>query len=223
MRLRVEVESTVAGSGRQGGRWYVGNWAGDPFYRPTWRSLSEDRDAIGHLPQWLLSSAMLGLLDNLHGRRADGRRLCRQGRCYGPTQTRLILEGLWHTRLAGVVIECLPYGEFIGRYDRPETLFYLDPPYYGCETDYGKAMFERADFERLAAQLEGVQGRFIMSLNDRPAVRSIFSAFEIEAVETFYTIARDTSARGRVGEVLIKGGRGLGAESVCYKTMCPRL
>ncbi|CUW41154.1 D12 class N6 adenine-specific DNA methyltransferase [Magnetospirillum sp. XM-1] len=119
-----------------------------------------------------------------------------------------MLEDL-HTRLAGVVIECLPYGEFLARYDRPETLFYLDPPYFGCEGDYGKAMFSRDDFERLAEQLESVQGRFIMSLNDRPAVRRIFSAFQIEAVDTSYSIARDTSARGRVGEVLIKGGRGV--------------
>jgi len=119
-----------------------------------------------------------------------------------------MLEDL-HTRLAGVVIECLPYGEFIARYDRPETLFYLDPPYWGCEADYGKALFERADFERLAAQLEGIQGRFIMSLNDRPAVRKIFSAFEIEAVVTSYSVARKVDSRGMAGEVLITGGRGL--------------
>jgi DNA adenine methylase len=58
-----------------------------------------------------------------------------------------MLEDL-HTRLAGVVIECLPYGDFITRYDRPETLFYLDPPYWGCEGDYGKHLFERADLAK---------------------------------------------------------------------------
>lgn len=34
-----------------------------------------------------------------------------------------------HERLAGVWIECLPYAEFIRRWDRPGTLFYCDPPY----------------------------------------------------------------------------------------------
>jgi len=34
--------------------------------------------------------------------------------------------------LAGAVIECLDYGAFIRRYDGPGTLFYLDPPYWGC-------------------------------------------------------------------------------------------
>ena len=116
-----------------------------------------------------------------------------------------MLEDL-HSRLAGVVIECLPYADFITRYDRPETLFYLDPPYWGCEGDYGRHLFEVADFERLAALLSGLQGRFILSLNDVPEVREIFSAFRIESVETSYTISRKGDARGAAGEVLIMGG-----------------
>ncbi|TAN72316.1 MAG: DNA adenine methylase [Magnetospirillum sp.] len=119
-----------------------------------------------------------------------------------------LLEEL-HCRLAGVVIECLPYGEFITRYDRPETLFYLDPPYWGSERDYGRHLFERADFERLAALLGGLQGRFILSLNDVPGVREVFGRFEIEAVETSYSVSRKVDGRGAVGEVLISGGRGL--------------
>ena len=47
-----------------------------------------------------------------------------------------LLEDL-HTRLSGVTIECLDWTVFIPRYDGPDTLFYLDPPYWGCEDDYG--------------------------------------------------------------------------------------
>lgn len=39
-----------------------------------------------------------------------------------------LLEAV-HERLAGVVIERLPYHQLLPRYDRPGTLFYLDPPY----------------------------------------------------------------------------------------------
>lgn len=108
-----------------------------------------------------------------------------------------------HARLSGVVIECLPYGAFISRYDRAEALFYLDPPYWGSEGDYGKELFGREDFERLAGQLSGLQGRFLMSLNDVPGVREVFAGFRLEEVETSYTIARQPGARGKRGELLI--------------------
>jgi DNA adenine methylase len=44
-----------------------------------------------------------------------------------------ILEDI-HSRLASVVIECLPWRKFIDRYDAPGTLFYLDPPYWSSTT-----------------------------------------------------------------------------------------
>lgn len=94
-----------------------------------------------------------------------------------------------HERLAGVIVERLPYGEFIARYDTPDTLFYLDPPYFGGEADYGAGVFHRADFARLAAQLAAIEGRFILSINDTPEIRETFAAFSLEEIETTYTLA----------------------------------
>lgn len=114
-----------------------------------------------------------------------------------------LLEAV-HERLAGVVIECLPWPDLLRRYDRPATLFYLDPPYWGCEEDYGEGVFARADFEALAEALAGLRGPFMLSLNDVPGVRRVFRRFEIEAVETSYPISGPAGAgRGKVGEVLI--------------------
>ena len=107
-----------------------------------------------------------------------------------------------HERLAGVVIECLPYDSFIERYDRKTTLFYLDPPYWGSESDYGKEMFAPADFERLAGILKAIKGRFILSLNDTKEVRELFAAFDIEAVETTYHIGGGAKAK-RASELII--------------------
>lgn len=107
-----------------------------------------------------------------------------------------------HTRLAGVTIECLHYSDFIARYDRPHTLFYLDPPYWGCEDDYGKNLFSRSDFQKLADQLAGIKGKFILSLNDKPEVREIFKAFQIEGVKTSYSIAKNDGLQ-EAAEVLI--------------------
>lgn len=114
-----------------------------------------------------------------------------------------MLEDL-HSRLAGVVIECLDWSDFIPRYDAPETLFYLDPPYWGCEDDYGKAMFARADFQRLADLLGGIRGRFLLSLNDVPEVRKVFGRFNLAEVATTYTISsKRNDAAGARAELLI--------------------
>jgi DNA adenine methylase len=113
-----------------------------------------------------------------------------------------MLEDL-HQRLAGVVIECLDYSDFIRRYDGPDTLFYLDPPYWGCEDDYGKEMFDRDEFKRMASQLATIKGKFIMSINDVPAIREAFKAFQLTEVTTTYTIGKQTKARGDRAELLI--------------------
>lgn len=106
-----------------------------------------------------------------------------------------------HKRLAGVYIECLPYQEFIKRYDRPDTLFYLDPPYWGCESFYGKDFFSRADFAELAKLLKGIKGKFIMSINDVPEIRAIFKGFHQKEVNTRYTAG--TQSGKKAAELLI--------------------
>lgn len=116
------------------------------------------------------------------------------------------LEDL-HARLASVVIECLDWSAFINRYDGPDTLFYLDPPYWGCETDYGKSMFCPKDFTRMAKQLDTIKGRFLLSINDTPEIRGIFTGLQIEAVETTYSIAKAGKTRPKVGELLISNFR----------------
>ena len=52
-----------------------------------------------------------------------------------------------------------------------------DPPYWDCETMYGKGIFAKDDFERLAEQLRHIKGRFLLSINDVPAIREIFTGF----------------------------------------------
>lgn len=95
-------------------------------------------------------------------------------------------------RLGGVIIENLPFADFIARYDQLGVLFYLDPPYYGSEGDYGAGAFERRDFGCLAEILYGLKGSFILSINDHAAVREIFREFEYERVDLTYTVNGET-------------------------------
>ncbi|TXH38757.1 MAG: DNA adenine methylase [Rhodospirillaceae bacterium] len=106
-------------------------------------------------------------------------------------------------RLEGVIVECLPWRDLIDRYDRPDTLFYLDPPYWGCEKDYGSD-FTRSDFYDLAARLRKLQGRFLLSLNDANGVRECFAGFHFIEVETTYSMGtKERGAGQRALELII--------------------
>lgn len=107
-------------------------------------------------------------------------------------------------RLAGVTIERRPYDDFIKQWDRPSTLFYCDPPYWGCEDYYGKNLFDRTDFERLAAVLKAIKGRFILSINDVPKIRSLFDWATIEEEPVTYKVG----GTKQVTELVISTGGG---------------
>ena len=103
------------------------------------------------------------------------------------TKLQPLLENI-HERLASVTIERLPWQQFLDRYDRPGMLFYLDPPYHGSEGDYGKGMFPRAAFAEMAERLAQLQGTFLLSINDVPEIREIFSGFPMAQLSLRYTI-----------------------------------
>ncbi len=124
---------------------------------------------------------------------------------WGPSRLRADLAcrliAAAHARLQRVQVECMDWHAFIARYDKPFTLFYIDPPYWGHEADYGKGLFAQADFARLAQLLHTIQGRFILSLNDRPEVCETFAGFDFEEVVTTYTA--NSRAAKRAAELLI--------------------
>jgi len=104
-------------------------------------------------------------------------------------------------RLQGVILERLNYDAFIARYDKPTTFFYIDPPYWDCETMYGKGIFAKADFDALATQLRAIKGKFLLSINDTPEIRAIFAGFEMREVELTYSLCRSGGTAAR--ELLI--------------------
>ncbi|MFN3748217.1 MAG: DNA adenine methylase [Sphingorhabdus sp.] len=108
-----------------------------------------------------------------------------------------------HERLCGVDIECLPYAAFIETYDTADTLFYLDPPYFGNERDYGPGVFSADDFDRLRGLLETIKGRFILSINDHPKVREIFAGLQMEEVGLNYRISGNVTP---AKELIISNG-----------------
>lgn len=104
-----------------------------------------------------------------------------------------------HLRLSGVYIEHLPWQDIIKRYDREHTLFYLDPPYWETE-GYG-VPFEWSQYEQMAELLSSIKGKAIISLNDHPDIRKVFSRYHIESTNIRYTVGGGAGVER--GEVLI--------------------
>lgn len=119
------------------------------------------------------------------------------------TKLASVLEAV-HERLSSVTIECLDWRDFLARWDRPGTLFYLDPPYHGTE-DYYLASFPRADHVALAKALRGLKGRFILTMNDSPETRAIYGRFRLEAVDLTYTAAGGAKGGKRAAEIIVQG------------------
>ena len=82
-----------------------------------------------------------------------------------------------HRRLSKVVIENKDFEALIRQYDRPESFFYLDPPYYETEGYYsnvGEKGFAKEDHIRLRNILIKIEGKFLLSYNDCPFIRELY-------------------------------------------------
>jgi DNA adenine methylase len=104
-----------------------------------------------------------------------------------------------HERLQGVQIESLPYEQILIRYDRPTTLFYMDPPYW--ERRLYRHNFTEHDFIALQQRLHDIKGKFLLSLDDHPGVRRVFGSWRLLPVDLHYTAQRRVGKRYR--ELLI--------------------
>lgn len=106
-----------------------------------------------------------------------------------------------HLRLHQVTIEHLPWEACIARYDRPHTLAYLDPPYWGTE-GYG-VDFGLEQYTRMAELLKTMKGRAVVSVNDIPEMRQAFAGLSMKRLTIAYQVGTAASARKPKGELVI--------------------
>lgn len=91
-----------------------------------------------------------------------------------------------HLRLQSAYIEHLSWERVVEKYDRPHTLFYLDPPYWQTEgygVDFG---FEH--YERMAELARTIDGAMLISINDHPDIRRVFAGLHMEGLGIKYTV-----------------------------------
>ena len=88
------------------------------------------------------------------------------------------------TRLKSVILENRDYETLIIQHDKPDTLFYCDPPYLGSERYYdtGDAAFDKPHHMNLAYILHNIQGRCIVSYNDNDFIRELYKGMNIAEI-----------------------------------------
>jgi len=91
-----------------------------------------------------------------------------------------------HLRLSRITIEHLPWQQCITKYDRPQTFFFADPPYWQTE-GYG-VDFGMDQYQSLAEVMKTSQGRILVTVNDHPDMRKVFGGFKFETVDIDYTV-----------------------------------
>ncbi|PAU99109.1 restriction endonuclease subunit M [Arsenophonus sp. ENCA] len=123
----------------------------------------------------------------------------------GPRLNLLRMEeelSLAHLRLSRTTIEQLDWSTCIARYDRPHTLFYCDPPYWGTE-GYG-VDFGLDQYEKLAEMGRNLAGMMIISVNDIPEIRAVFQDFAMESVPIRYSLNSNQPTQRRELIITVK-------------------
>ena len=92
----------------------------------------------------------------------------------------------------------------IDMYDKPDTLFYCDPPYYKME-DYYVQDFQRHQHKDLAKKLKSIKGKFVLSYYDFPELETWFPKHEYFWIEKEFNKqnASKNKGAGKGKEILI--------------------
>lgn len=107
-----------------------------------------------------------------------------------------------HLRLSGVFVENLDWAACIARYDRPHTLFYCDPPYWGA-AGYG-VEFGLEQYRRMAELARTMQGKMVISVNDIPEMHEAFDGLPTQRVEIGYSVAGGRKSGKKSGELIVQ-------------------
>lgn len=81
-------------------------------------------------------------------------------------------------RLERTVIENIDFEQLISTYDRPDALFYLDPPYHKTERYYSEK-FTPDDHVRLRDTLGSISGKFLLSYNNDDFIKDLYRDYHI--------------------------------------------
>lgn len=105
-------------------------------------------------------------------------------------------------RIKRVIIENKDFEELITQYDRIDSFFYCDPPYYQTERIYD-ADFGKEDHNRLFNVLSNIKGKFLLSYNDCEYIRELYKNYVMVPVTRLNNIGQRYNPGSNFKELLI--------------------
>ena len=105
-------------------------------------------------------------------------------------------------RFRDLTISCVDFDGVIAQCG-PSDIAYCDPPYYEKGGQLYKHSMSGSDHERLATTLGSSICEWVLSYDDHPAIRSLFSWAEFHELEVRYSNAVCNTTRPKNREVLI--------------------
>lgn len=104
----------------------------------------------------------------------------------------------WRDRFERVQILQEDFVSLIHRYDAKNVLYFCDPPFTMAKKSsdrYYELNFSEDDHIRLSNVLSSIKGKVIITYNDDPIIREIFSNFHIKEIEVQYTAGPKSTYR----------------------------
>lgn len=145
---------------------------------------------------WYVNRVSFGAMGRNFGVKVRGRTFVMPGKTL--TNLDRIIE-----RLRGVSFESLDVARLIKLYDRPDTLFYIDPPYWHITNLY-RCDFNDNDHARLAESLREIEGTFLLSYNNCPEIRRMYKGCFTRRLDVRYSLRSDLPEyRQKTTEILI--------------------
>ena len=72
------------------------------------------------------------------------------------------------------------YKNIIKKYDGKDSFMFLDPPYEKSKELYKQSFI---NYEEMRDLLKNVKGKFLLTINDSPEIRKVFSGFKMTAID----------------------------------------
>lgn len=120
-----------------------------------------------------------------------------------------------NARLDKTTVENLSYERLFKNYDGPDSFWFLDPPYSAGEVDTYEA-WNDATMTEFAARVQDLAGDWLVTVNDSPLNRSLFSRHIVKPVVTgSQAVNRKKLPRATFGELIIQRKP---AKRVAFKT-----